>query len=265
MYGSQSSYICFSLWMQDLRPMLETFPYGRYVAIDKFKTLTELKRPSDYNVVEKNYFIFWDSQGQPYAHYDVYPKRSFAKLDANGSGIKDIAPATQEKDEKCITKYMPKLAPELESIHQATNSLSITNCSRYDTECVPDDSNTYIMHIFHHKTYYLFHGEYEPYIFLFQQSAPFAAHAIGQKPYWINGRGNLTVATDSVQYRKHPEWIPEDVTEFFYITSMSWKNHGQMYHGYIDDVLFLTFGVEDSRGGALDVVAGELLKDLAYC
>lgn len=51
-----------------------------------------------------------------------------------------------------------------------------------------------------------------------------------------------------------------DQTQFFYITSMSWKAHDQKYHGYIDDVIFVLFGIEDASAGGIDVVAGDLLK-----
>ena len=66
---------------------------------------------------------------------------------------------------------MPIVRNGQESIHQATNSLSITLCKRSDPRCVPTDDNTYIMHIFHWKSYYEFHGGYEPYVVLFKRNA----------------------------------------------------------------------------------------------
>jgi hypothetical protein len=57
----------------------------------------------------------------------------------------------------------------------------------------------------------------------------------------------------------------KDQTQFFYITSMSWKAHDQKYHGYIDDVIFVLFGIEDASTGGIDVVAGDLLKGLRVC
>ena len=49
------------------------------------------------------------------------------------------------------------------------------------------------------------------------------------------------------------------------MTSLSWNTHGQKYHGYSDDVLFIAFGIEDSKTAAIDIVAGELLMDLGLC
>ncbi|RMZ89024.1 hypothetical protein DV736_g3738, partial [Chaetothyriales sp. CBS 134916] len=160
---------------------------------------------------------------------------------------------------------MPPVSQVVESIHQATNSLSVTLCKRSEPVCVPTDANTFIMHIFHRKGYYEFHGVYEPFIVLFNRNSPFDLYAISQKPFWAEGRNNLTNATDASQYRKHPENIPKYHNEFFYITSMSWKTHGQKYHSFIDDVVFMSFGIEDARSGTIDVKAGDLLQDLAYC
>lgn len=122
------------------------------------------------------------------------------------------------------------------------------------------------MHVFHHKTYYDFHGIYEPYVLLFRQAAPFALHGISQRPLWIHGRQALTAETGALQYAGRPaEDIPEGHTEMFYVTSISWKGHAQRYHGYLDDVVFLGFGIEDTRAGLIDVLAEDLVGDLGLC
>ncbi|RMD41685.1 hypothetical protein DV735_g3426, partial [Chaetothyriales sp. CBS 134920] len=265
MYGSQSNYICMGLWIQDVRVLANSFPKGKQLQVDRFKAATELRRTGAKGPIEKNYFLFWDGQGDGYVHYNLWPQRAFARLMDDGSGAPDLAGPTAEADAQCMKALMPEVAREVESIHQATNSLSITLCKRADTGCVPDDSNTFIMHIFHHKGYYEFHGIYEPFVVLFKRSSPFAIHAISQRPLWVKGRAELTLATNAVLYRQHPEYLPKNHSEFFYITSMSWKNHGQKYHGYIDDPLFLSFGIEDSKSGAIDIRAGDLLQDLAEC
>ncbi|RMZ92519.1 hypothetical protein DV736_g214, partial [Chaetothyriales sp. CBS 134916] len=263
MYGSQSEYICMGLWIQDVRMMLSSFPKGKQFQADLFKSLTELRRADAKGPIEKNYFLFWDDRGTAYVHYNLWPKRAFAQVNANGSGAPDLSGPSSDADKQCMKALMPEVSREVESIHQATNSLSITMCKRAEAGCVPDNSNTFIMHIFHHKGYFQFHGIYEPFVILFKNSAPFAIHGISQRPLWVKGRGNLTLATDAVLYRNHPEYIPKNHTEFFYITSMSWKTHGQKYHGYLDDELFLSFGIEDSRSGAIDILAGDILKDMA--
>jgi hypothetical protein len=266
-YGSQSDYICFGQWIQDARVVLDDFQVQTYIQPpDLFSMSMELKRPGNFSSpVEKNYFLFWDSFGVMHAHYNLWPQRSFARLELDGSGVTDLASVTNYQDQMCMAKYLPPVYPELESIHQATNSLSITLCERSDPTCVADDTNTFIMHIFHHKSYHSFHGMYEPYVVLMQRTAPFALHAISQRPFWIHGREQLTELSDSTQYRNDKGAIPDGHSEMFYVTSMNWKSHLQKYHGYIDDVLFIGFGIEDAKPGMIDVLAGDLLQDLAFC
>jgi hypothetical protein len=269
-YGSNSVYTCFGQWMLDLRPLVSLVferDIGREV-----KEPTELQRPFPWSLVEKNWFVFWDKDGQIYTHYDVWPKRVFAQLEYNGRAGENLASRAAAKDDKCMAKYMPKVSKAidpieltpLETIHQATNSLSITLCKRSDPSCVADDSNTFIFMIFQHKTYLWSHSVYEPYAMLFRQTAPFEVHAISTKPIWIHGRGGPGAG------KKPATLTPANIavwaqTEMFYVTSLSWKGQGQRYHGYIDDVLFVAFGIEDEKSAAIDLVAGDLLQDLGFC
>lgn len=212
---------------------------------------TELQRPSPtYGLVEKNWFLFWDAAGNRYVHFDITPTRSFAELHGDGSVGKDLALRAAQKDNACLARYLPRLThPELESVHQATNSLSVTLCRRADPHCTPSDGNTFIIMVFHHKTYFRFHAMYHPYVMVFRQRAPFEVWAVSMQPIWISGRTTL----------------PMGDTEMFYVTSMSWRAKGQRYHGYVDDVLFLAFGIEDRSTGGIDVLAGDLLANLGLC
>ncbi|WQF84506.1 hypothetical protein CDEST_09520 [Colletotrichum destructivum] len=245
-FGSNSIFACFGQFMQDFRTLgdwdFETSPdigFGRG---------TELQRPAPWGTMEKNWFAFWDEEGVIYLHQDVAPKRVFAKLNADGSVGPDLAPLAAG-DEACLSKYMPKLPPDLESIHQATNSLSVSFCKRSDPACKATSDNTFIITVFQHKTFYRFHSEYEPYVMVFRQRAPFEVFAVSKKPLWIRGRKKRL----------------DGSSDMFYVTSMSWKRKDQRYHGFLDDVLFLSFGIEDQRTGAIDVLAEDLLAELGTC
>ncbi|PGH07811.1 hypothetical protein GX51_01521 [Blastomyces parvus] len=262
-YGSNSGYTCFGQWMHDFRMLVDWGfePFGQ----DEFRKATEIQRHVPYGLIEKNWFVFWDTNGHMYVHYEIAPRRAFAKLEFSGTASADLAPLAVSNDEKCMGKYLPKVSSELESIHQATNSLSITLCKRADPTCHPkDDSNTFIFTIFQHKAFYAFHSVYEPYVMLFKQTAPFEVYGISTKPFWIHGRGKPGQGKKPAKLTSEAtkSW---NQTEMFYITSMSWKAHGQRYHGYIDDVLFLGFGIEDSKTAGIDIVAGDLLLDLGLC
>ncbi|KAI1611817.1 hypothetical protein EDD37DRAFT_682852 [Exophiala viscosa] len=234
------------------------------IAGNEYRVATELQRPPPIGAVEKNWFVFWDKEGDPYIHYDIAPRRVFAKLGYGGSVGQDLTPWAAASDEKCMQNYMPKVADQLESIHQATNSLSITLCKRSDLGCEPNDSNTYLMTIFQHKSFYSFHSVYEPYVMLFKRASPFEIHAISSKPIWIHGRAKAgeTQRPDGPEFEVLGTW---NQSEMVYVTSISWKAHGQKYHGYIDDVVFINFGIEDAKTAGIDVLAGDLVTAIGLC
>src|SRR5579871_4128394 len=78
-YGSNSMLTCFSQWIQDFRTLVDWGyePFNK----EEFRKATELQRPLPYRPVEKNWFLFWDKFNQAYAHYDIVPKRVFAKIE----------------------------------------------------------------------------------------------------------------------------------------------------------------------------------------
>lgn len=263
-FGSNSMFACFGQWIQDFRMLVE-WGYEKFDYED-YTQATELQRPGEWGIMEKNWFLFFDQHDQAYLHYDVAPHRVFAKVEASGAVGPDLSIYTAEDDEKCMATYMPRIGPELESIHQATNSLSITLCRRADKNCKPSNSNTYIFTIFQHKTYFNFHALYEPYVMMFEQAAPFKLHAISRRPFWIHGRrGQLGQSESSLSRAMRRDEPFTQEQEMFYVVAMSWKDPSQKYHGYIDDVLFVTFGIEDKESAAIDVTAEALLQDMGIC
>lgn len=247
-YGSNSLITCFGQFVQDLRSLVN-WDNQAPGSLD-FRIGTELQRPPPWGALEKNWFLFWDTEGKPFVHYDVLPKRVFAQLNLDGSVGNDVSIFSTDQDARCMEKLMPRAENELESIHQATNSLKITLCKREDTDCTADEKNTFIFTIYQHKLFYNFHSVYEPYVMLFRQQAPFDIYALSKLPLWIHGR----------EFRSD-----DKASDLFYITSMSWKKRGLKYHGYLDDEMFLTFGIEDERSGAIDIHASDLLEGLELC
>lgn len=167
-------------------------PPERSILTKLFEDATEVQRPPPIKGIEKNFFVFWDEKGKAYVHHDIYHHRVLSQLSYDGSVGPDLAAKASNKDDVRVAKYMPSMAPQDESIHQATNVLAITLCKRTDSLCVPSDGNTFVMTIIQHKSYDDYHGIYEPYLTLFQRNAPFAIHAISQRPLWIHGRAPLT-------------------------------------------------------------------------
>lgn len=273
-FGSNSHIICFGQWVQDFRRLFGSWGLDGQPAV--FEDETELRRPDPQRpdpskngslIVEKNWFMFWDMQGKAYVHHDIAPPpRVFAEVRPDGKPGPNLAPKAATNDNKCMARYMPKPAKDLEGVHQATNSLSVTMCKR--GECTPNDDNTFVVTIIHLKTFYDWHGQYEPYVVVFRQRAPFELYAVSEKALWINGRAywNGKAAAKVHKWKPVPaKDLVKGHAEMVYVTSMTWKAHGQRYHGYLDDIMFLGIGIEDARPGAIDIYASDLLQDLGLC
>jgi hypothetical protein len=248
-WQSNSRHTCISQYMQDFRLLFDWGPNDWDPA--DFFTATEILRPVYDSPIEKNWFVFWDKDNQLYAHYDIFPNRSFAKVALDGTVGWDLAPQVADSDKACLAKSLPAFEltePDTDSIHQATNSLSVTMCNRADPDCKPTDSNTFLFTVFHHKLYINSHSYYEPYVMMFQNTAPFAIQSISSKPLWINGRR-----------------MQEPHAEMFFVVAMSWKGANQTYHGYLDDEMFLSIGIEDQNTAGIDVLASELLYGMRDC
>ncbi|KAH9845293.1 hypothetical protein Tdes44962_MAKER01303 [Teratosphaeria destructans] len=279
MFGKPSTMICLGMYIQDARELIEPYGVESVAGSQLFHHETELKRPKQATesqwtlaTIEKNWFVFWDVNGTAYVHFDIWPTRSFAKLDWDGSTGEELSPAAGTRDKMCLLDLMPLLRSEFqESLQQATNSLAITMCRRADPNCEQTADNTFVMTIFQRQLKHKGHKTYQPYIMLFNQSAPFNLHAISEKPLWIHGRTLLTNLNVSPRYLSPDLSVPANHTEMFYVTSMAWKRHGQKYHGYLDDPIWLNFGREadfgykDAQGAAIDVLAESLVQDITLC
>jgi len=272
-YGTQSKKHCFGQYVQDFRFLVE-WPDLRLEGVpDHFLYPTDIVRPPPHLPVEKNWFLFWDNKNQTYVHYDIGSSadiggtdrgRGYSKLLPDGSTEPNIATAVDAHDRACWSKHSASLDPSMpKDIHQATNSLSVTLCKRADPTCKRTDENTIIMEIFHRKSFVNWHGRYEPFVMTFKSAHPFQLHGFSTKPIWLNGR------KDWVEEKAIKEGVifdyVKDQTEMIYVTSLAWKKAGQTYHGYLDDVMFLAFGVEDRDTAGMDLLAGDLLQDILEC
>jgi hypothetical protein len=241
-------------YVQDLRSLI--YLGTKPSAADPFSQSTRLDIPAAAgNMAGKNLFLFWDTDNQTYAHYALSPNRVYGKLDPSGSVVKDNSMQLPASESTCLREYLPPTG-KTASIEQATNSLSITTCKRSDEDCVVSPSNTFIMTIFQHTSSRGAVTIAEPYIILFDRTAPFATHGISKRPLWISGRGGRPEGNGVID--------PSQV-EKLNIISMSWKGSTQKYNGYADDVIHLAFGIEGKMTAVLDVVASDLLENLGLC
>lgn len=156
-FGSNSEHACFGMFLQDFRVLVDWKPvtFGE----ESWRLAKELERPPPWGVIEKNWFVWWDKEGAMYAHYEMFPRRGFARVDGNGAAGGDLGGLvgryTEEeegtgagtgvegrgrgrekekdwnRDTECMERYFPRLPRNgPEDIHQATNSLRVTLCNR---------------------------------------------------------------------------------------------------------------------------------------
>lgn len=197
-------------------------------------------------------------------HYDTSNHRAFAKVNDDGSSGKDLGPLTEKNDKHCLSLYLPAANDIVQHLHQAANSLALTLCKRSDPDCTVTDDNTFILTIIQFKVFQI-RGRYEPYVMLFRQSAPFEIYGISSKPFWIHGRGEPGGKWLDDDEQRRGSRLDNDQTQMLYVTSINWKKKGLNYQGFLDDELFIGFGVEDKQSAGIDVVAGDLIAELGLC
>lgn len=186
-----------------------------------------------------------------YIYYDMYFLCFFGVVDGKGVVIGlDFVFKVVSYDKKCMVCYMFKLVFEFEFIYQVINLFKVMFCQWFDENCKFDDFNMFIMMIIQYKMYYSWYSEYELYVVFFYQCVFFEMYVMFKKLIWIYGWGC------------DEGWRRIDM---FYVMFMVWKEYGNKYYVYLDDVVFLVFGVEDKGVGGVDVCVGELLKGLGCC
>lgn len=129
-------------------------------------------------------------------------------------------------------------------VHQATPMLSLTLCNR--GTCKPTTENTVMLGMVHHRT---------------------------DKPTWYDRRiityspippYNMLSVSKLLSY--HGE--VQDKT-FAWTGSMTYFMHHKQFpltsHGFLDDEVWLSFGINDKEAGWLDVRASDLVADYYLC
>lgn len=132
-----------------------------------------------------------------------------------------------------------------DGVHQATPILSMTLCNR--GECVQDVHNTVLFGIVHGKRR-LPVRTYEPRVISWNATRPFVYRSVSKRLSYHGTRPREWIWTGSMTYHWSNSDIPVDRS-----------------HGYLDDEIWLGFGIHDETCGWLDVDARELVRDHYYC
>ncbi|KAF2102939.1 hypothetical protein NA57DRAFT_52481 [Rhizodiscina lignyota] len=262
---------CFSMYMVDARavtPRLDEAlgEYGTHLPPIEFDTPVRLHR-AEPRSVEKNWAPFQapfgPDAGDIFFNVELDGQRAY-KFDRFDEYVRPVKtpPSSSPLDEAFYLSGAgepeqpaePKRATCLHNlvdkygywqIHQGTPVLSMTLCNR--GECEPNIHNTVNFGIIQPK-YVKPLNWYEPRIATWNITRPFEWRSISKRLTYHGTKSREYVYTMHMSY--------------FFNTTSPPENRA---HGFLDDEIWLGFGVADSRGAFMDVDARELMADHHYC
>ena len=151
--------------------------------------------------------------------------------------------AVASEPDRCSQTLLPGVVADGWKIHHASPFISVTLCRH--GECEPGADNTVMIGIIHFKKAQPI--RYRAHVLVISGTAPFRYRSISPALEFGRGAGR---------------------DPFVYITTAAWARprveHG-LSHGFLDDEVLLTMGVNDRGGGVVSVRASELLERHAAC
>lgn len=129
-------------------------------------------------------------------------------------------------------------------VHQSTPMLSLTLCNR--GKCKPSEDNTVLVGMVQRR--YDRPTWYDRRIVLYSSKAPYKMLSVSKKlSYQGETEAGTYAWTGSMVYYTHHKHFPPP------------------NHGFLDDEIWLSFGIKDSDGGWIDVRAKELTNEHYMC
>ncbi|KAK9234936.1 hypothetical protein V1525DRAFT_411455 [Lipomyces kononenkoae] len=266
---------CIHQFVVDLRtlmPDLESKLKIENVPI-RFANLTALPRESPLAEIEKNYQLLFDEKNDIFVHHEI-GDRSFTALSDVGMRNLGVYAPTPE----CILSLRKTFAhPDSQKmwIHQATNALRVTLC---DYPCEPNLENTVLISIMHVKYERFLDVFYRRYLVVMNATAPF--HILARSSNLIYAGADekqivysVAMEWDHAHYRDHKESLQNPAKAIekrqegsaAKLTPKTNSLVNDYYHGWLDDTLFITLGIDDRESGFIHVKARQLLDCLELC
>ncbi|KAF4457209.1 hypothetical protein F53441_773 [Fusarium austroafricanum] len=132
-------------------------------------------------------------------------------------------------------------------VHQSTPMLSLTLCNR--GACEPDEQNTIMMGMVQHRLDPPFapFSWYDRRIAVYEATAPYRMISVSKKfTYHGEADGTYSWTGSMSYYTNQTEFPPTN-------------------HGFLDDEIWLGFGIKDSAAGWMDIRARDLIADHYMC
>ncbi|KAK9321879.1 hypothetical protein V1517DRAFT_325164 [Lipomyces orientalis] len=266
---------CVHQFIVDLRtlvPDLESKLKIENVPI-RFANLTALPRETPLAEMEKNYQLLFDEKNEIFVHHEI-GDRSFSALSDHGMRNLAVYAPTPE----CILslrKTFPDPSQQRMTIHQATNTLRVTLC---DYPCEPTLDNTVLVSIMHVKYEHWLHVYYRRYLVVMNATAPF--HILARSSNLVYAGSDerqmvysVSMEWDHPHFRDHSQSLVnppnavakrEETTEPR-VTPETNNLVNDYYHGWLDDTLLISLGLNDQDSAFMHVKAGQLLDCLELC
>ena len=312
----RSRYACFGLWVVDLRTLyspLQTllasspthFSLGG--PLKSYPTLTEFTRnpANTRSPVEKNWMLFFPSNGEAYIHYDLpavngsLHGRTFAKLLGNGLTTTNL---TDPLEVPCLQELTEQEEPDKAKLgghwHQATNALRLILCNRSDPACKATSDNVVFFAVVHRKYHNVLKLplRYERFFMVWSASPPFGVLGVSHFPIsmanetargwsesqnWDNDPANAAIVAATKEQNPLNSTEPYGGNSYWayftYTVSISYAygreprkgskgdESEDMHVGYLDDEVVLAIGVDDAGQVFSRVKTRDLVSCLKAC
>ncbi|KAK9459716.1 uncharacterized protein V1516DRAFT_628205 [Lipomyces oligophaga] len=273
-FGTNGHHNCLGQFIVDLRVLVPGFDKKMHLSKVpiRYPRLTEIPRV-DLEELEKNWFLMYDplDSNKEYVHYD-YLNRDFSPL-INDSSLTTSRSSSRSIVDNLLVDYSES-TKSANDIHQATNSLLVTLC---DFPCIPTIHNTVLIEIVHLKLMHSLTLYYRRYVVVMNATAPF--EILGRTENLMYAGTSLTemvytvsMVWDKDNFAGHEPWNEKihGGQEIWFalktnraatnsMSADSLMDSSNLYHGWLNDMVLINFGIKDSDSGCIHVRARELL------
>lgn len=216
----------------------------------RFKEPTQLRRPMPENLKEDGSYHFErEKNWSPFQTFLGKPEDDELKFSAHlvepriyqfKEGEKYVThTGSPEKPQMCVDEKFAY------GVHQGTPMLSITLCNR--GECEPSIQNTVLMGLVQKRRSDP-HLHYDKRIVTWNASAPYEYRSISKHIVLTGTEEWGYTWAGSMVYYWNQTGVPQDRS-----------------HGFLDDEVWLSFGIADRRSGWIDVTARDLVSHHITC
>ncbi|KAK9250257.1 hypothetical protein V1507DRAFT_468122 [Lipomyces tetrasporus] len=254
-------------FIPDLAPKfkIETVPI-------RFANLTALPREMPLAVMEKHYQLLFDDNDAIFVQHEIGERSLTAMSDYGMRNLAVDAPTPA-----CVLSLQKPVAdPDNQKVtlEQATNALRVTLC---EYPCEPTLDNTVLMSIMHVRHEHLREVYYRRHLVIMNATAPFHILARSSNLVYLGSEERAKVYTvamewDHSHYRNHSQSfidrqnpVAKRAENAAKVTPETNGLVNDYYHGWLDDTVLISLGLNDQESAFMHINASRLLDCLEMC